>query len=303
MNARLRLAACLCLFAVPAAPLSAQIAVPDDAVRLSPSTPWNLEYAEEGCVARRLFGEVGQQTYFALHRYSPKDGLRLTIASDDLDRRIRRIGVTFLPNTVRDWEHDGAYRITVDEWGEGILANVTLLDEIQQQLASNRETRGDPRLSDEAVHAREAEVDGVLVEGVFRDPVYLSTGSLGPIMGAMRTCLDDLVESWGIDMEVQQTLSRPVVPKDARRWTRIISENYPRTELSRGQQAYVRARMIVSEEGLPTSCVVQNLMNDESFNILACELLMKNARFEPALDANGVPVRSYWTTAIRYQIQ
>jgi len=56
--------------------------------------------------------------------------------------------------------------------------------------------------------------------------------------------------------------------------------------------SYVDVRLIVGADGKPTSCNVQLEVRDADFQQVACETLMRNARFEPALDAAAMPLRA-----------
>lgn len=70
-----------------------------------------------------------------------------------------------------------------------------------------------------------------------------------------------------------------------------------------GQQAMLRVRLGVSAQGAPTECHMQLRMAEEDFEGTACEDLLEHARFEPALDAGGKPIASYWITAITYIVR
>lgn len=41
---------------------------------------------------------------------------------------------------------------------------------------------------------------------------------------------------------------------------------------------------------------------DTAFNNVACRLLMANAKFFPAIDSDGNPVASFYTSSIKYII-
>ena len=69
----------------------------------------------------------------------------------------------------------------------------------------------------------------------------------------------------------------------------------------RHQGAFIHVRLIVGTDGRPTSCNVQLDSQHPEFRQTACDILMRYARFDPALDANGRPVTSYYTTSIIYQ--
>jgi TonB family protein len=120
-------------------------------------------------------------------------------------------------------------------------------------------------------------------------------------MAAMRTCLDELLEHWGLDAAIQRTLSRSAHPVDQMGWARRVQASYPPELLRAGRSGVVNIRLIIGADGKPVSCMSNKDSPDRAFEEHACETTMRAARFEPALDASGAPVASYFTTVIAYQ--
>ena len=77
-------------------PLSAASAQYDDWLRLPQAGPWVMDYAEDSCALRSLFGEEGQQVYLELRQYQPGELMQLIVSSDDFRRRDR--GFSFRSN-------------------------------------------------------------------------------------------------------------------------------------------------------------------------------------------------------------
>ncbi len=150
--------------------------------------------------------------------------------------------------------------------------------------------------------AREAEISGLVVADSFERELRLETGPMRAPMVAMRACLDDLLVHWGIDAEAHRSLSRPVAPKDIESWARELQEKYPHRMVREGRSANVRVRLIVGPDGKPASCHLQMQVPHSDFSETACNGLMRHAQFEPALDAQGRAITSYYTTSIIYQI-
>ena len=277
----------------------------DHALRLAPSMPWSVDYGEQSCGARRTFGTDDHKIYLELRQYAPGGEFVTTLASDDFRRRSRanRMAVTYLPDTEPARDLDPIL-IDTEGFGEGLMFNTTLLNADQRARLVALGEGADPSqvVNAEIMDAREAAVEGIALDGLFTEDVVLDTGSLKPVMSVMRDCLDGLVTYWGFDPEQQRNLSEPVKPRGIEEWARELQRRYPGTQLRKGAQAYVRVRMNVDAAGGPTACAVQSDFNDTTFNTLACNLLMEHARFEPARDAQGNAVASFWTTAIRYKI-
>ncbi len=64
---------------------------------------------------------------------------------------------------------------------------------------------------------------------------------------------------------------------------------------------YVRFRLDVDETGNVAGCRVLYRTNPDEFADLSCKLISKRAKFAPALDAKGKPVKSYYISQIRWQ--
>ena len=291
--------------AIIAAVTSSPAVAQDEVQRLEPESAWYADYAEHSCGLRRLFGGEGKRVYLELRQYTPRGGIIGTIASGDFRRRsnLRNLQITFQPDTA-PLERVQPIQVSADDIGEGILFNAWFAD--QQQRARFLETQANDHqavMDQDILQSRETAIDSVRVDGLYIRDIELRTGSLGPPMQVMRDCLDNLQSYWGFDPAVQNSLSRPVRSFEMHEWSRALMRQYPRNLLNSGQQAYVRARVNVSADGTPTDCLAQTDFNNEAFNKLACDLLLEHGRFEPALDAAGEPVDSYWATAVRYQIQ
>jgi len=146
----------------------------------------------------------------------------------------------------------------------------------------------------------EAEVAGIGLYDAFERPIYLQTGDLVEAMDAMKVCLEELEAHWGIDVEAHRTLARAAEPYDYDRLAREVMEDYPREMARQRIPAHLRVRLDVSAEGKPTGCHMQSGLNDEAFEREACGNMMRFAQFYPALDAQGMPIRSYYQISVIY---
>lgn len=82
------------------------------------------------------------------------------------------------------------------------------------------------------------------------------------------------------------------VPVDVDIWKRKIGRELYRTERFRGLPE-MKLGLIVSETGTVTECLALPLTDGEpARGQIACPLVIEYARFEPARDADGSPVRS-----------
>jgi len=97
-----------------------------------------------------------------------------------------------------------------------------------------------------------------------------------------------------VDATAQRTLSRRAAPVGFANWAARIQASYPRKARRTELSGPVRIRLIVGPDGKPSACKVQTEISHPSLEAAACAVAIKHARFEPALDAEGTPIASYY---------
>ncbi len=270
----------------------------DNAVVLPGASPWHLDMAEDSCALRRQFSDGLHTVNMEMRQFAPERGLRFMIYSGDLDVASGRLRYRVLPD-VADREDPNAFTVSFDEGEEGVLFNGSLGT---SAVAAAAEADENFVYTFEQRTAREREITGLHLPRVFTEAVTLETGSLAEPMRVMRACMDNLLTFWGIDVEAHRTLSREVQPVRMERWADRFADVYPLAALRDGHQAALQVRAIVNTEGRVEDCFIQSGVGHDVFNETACERLTRFARFEPALDIDGNPIRSFWTTSIYYTV-
>ena len=118
-------------------------------------------------------------------------------------------------------------------------------------------------------------------------------------LASLRECSWATVKLWGLDVDQQKRLTRRAEPKGhTTDWFNV--DDYPPKMFKAGHQGIVNFRMIIDETGEPLSCHIQESTRPKDFDDAVCKAVMKRARFEPALDAQGKPVASYWRQTVRF---
>ena len=278
-----------------------------DVLRLQPTSPWNLHYADDSCRLARIFGEGDRQVTLIFEQFEPGDEFRLSFAGKPVKLRTEGLPV------------DGELRFGPNEADAEISAVPgTMGDEAaifvsgEQRIAPLSEQQNE-NLSEEAWREgrhvevppigteREAAATWLQLSEIVRDDLVLETGAMDKPLAALRQCSWDTVRAWGLDVEQQKTLSRKLYPKSASAsW--IGADDYPRDMIRSGFQAIVNYRLMVDETGMPTSCDIQTETEPTEFGDLVCNSIKKRARFEPALDAQGKPIRSFWRQTVQFRI-
>ena len=261
---------------------------------LEPSDKWVLNYADDSCRLARAFGKDDDKVVLVLDQFMPAGMFDLSLIGKRLGRFAENrvsLSATFGPGLPTGEFHD-AITGTVGPDKTAILMIGS------RDLLNRRPVKG----ASEEVFATTTEQEAAVTElhiAASSVRLKLHTGSMASPLAAMRTCISDLVKTWGLDAAQQESLSsRPVPTTSPTKW--LTSPDYPKGPLAIGASAIIRFRVMVSAEGVPTKCAIQQATSSPEFTKLTCDLLVKRARFSPALDRDGKPVASFYTNSVRW---
>lgn len=286
---------------------------------LPAATPWNVDWAETYCTLQRKFGSKDDPVLLRMNAFRPgykfefylsgkairpfKNRSRVSLAGGQhspLESRIRRSGnhekvfLTFGPHAPLEVEY--IQNADNDVFGVGIMFSLTINKDPNEKKDKDWSLVSGPYPDP----AFEKDIDSVAISSGKRKVIF-ETGPMQAPLAALRKCLVDLVTQWGLDPEVQTRLTRFAKPVDLQELARSIQKIYPSNLAFSGKQARVNVHAIIDAEGRVTECSVPASYNDPQFNKLACEQI-REARFVPALDANGSPVASYWNSTVAYRL-
>jgi hypothetical protein len=296
------------LLCVAAAPLLLAASQP---MRLEPSSPWVVDYAENSCRLVRTFGEGKDKTKFALESESPGQ-VDMLVIGKPLHNNSDEVPARFLPVQVKPME--GRSAESVENHDPAILwSRVTFLpDDVAEKAKSAYERRSKMAvrpppldLADEArtkAKRHEFVSKAIELEIMARRgrPVILETGPLGNAIKTFDECSRESLRDWGVDPDVQDKIARPVWASDAASW--FSAYDYPGGMVRRGEESVVKVRLLVDASGRPTKCTSLSHFKETSFNDVVCAKFMKRAHFEPAELADGTKVPSYYTNIIIFQM-
>lgn len=281
------------------AALPALVAMPAQAkvVEVAPSSPWNVDFGENKCRLARFFGEGESRHLLFFEQYWPGERFGMTVAGPSFKRYRSgdRTDLKFF--AAQEPSKTKPFTGTVGEFGDGVVYST--LD-----LAKDSEPNGQDEIAPARVPqldkdtARQVEFVSLRQRG---DEVRLLSGPLDEAFAVLDNCALDLIGTWGLDVAQHRTATRLPrwVNKDA--VVRKIVAVYPREALNAGEQGIMRMRVTVSAEGAVEDCAIIKATETERLESPACKA-MQTARFEPALDAEGKPMRSYYAESIIYVI-
>lgn len=296
----------LSLLIVLAAMLSSTpAAAAKEPLRLAPSSKWLVNYAEDSCRMARTFGEGDQRVMLIADRYEPGEMLRLSFYGQPA--KVGEDGeVQFRFGPAEAVQKASFYPATLGDKSPGIIlrggVRIGPLTKEQQKAQAAANKTDEPAFTvPDLGPAREAAVTYLEVLRPVRTPFILETGSLGPPLAALRKCTDELLDHWGIDVAKHAGLTRRAIPKkNPAHW--MSPNDYPSDMLMRGKRAIVQFRLNIDANGEPTACHIQQSTRPQAFDDAVCKAIMRNARFEPALDAEGTPLASYWINTVVFHM-
>jgi len=271
---------------------------------LLPSSNWLMDYAPDSCRLMRTFGTGEDQVIAQLIRYQPSDRIEFNLIgapmANLLDARIARVrfGTTgkFAQVLAFPGGTDSTPALFLAVRLDNMAADGTpfqtgdVNDTFQRPV---RWTLVDGEYGPAAEPGIDDQVAEVTIE-VRQRTINLRLGSMAKPMAALRKCTEDLVQMWGFDPAQQATLASPPKPVgNPRSW---LLSTYTDLLAIDSERAIVHFRLMIDENGKPSSCTVQsNIEIDQHFSALGCAALMKHARFMPARTAEGTAVASYYT--------
>ena len=283
--------------------ISAASAKPREVRHLAPSSVWVVNYADDSCSLGRSFGEGDRKITLFFEQFEPGDSFTLMFVGKALgDLRDRpMITVRFGPN--EEQEEAAAISATNDGVPALILgsgnriAPLTKAEKLARKKAGGELPFDPPPIG----AAREKAVAWLQLGKALPFELALDTGPMDQALDALRQCSWDMVRTWGLDVEQQKHLLRKAYPlQPSASW--FSADDYPAKMQQEGSEAIVNFRVLVSESGVPTLCHIQTSTRPKAFDDVVCALVMKRARFHPALDSQGKAVPSYWRQTVTFRL-
>lgn len=263
----------------------------DETAVFRPAGGWTADYGDDYCRLIRSFSDGKETVSLALQRVQPGTMTRLLLVGDGVTtfRGADQIGYAFLPSG-----SSGKSRYVRAETADGqqFLSFDPITLEPVAFAPPEPGTTPAPYDRDGEQQAAGG-INGIALDEGLTGPVRFETGSLKAPIAAMQACADDLLTVWGLDAGKHKTLTVPVVPNfSPDGW--LPQGMIPFGEFGKLGGGANQVRMIVGADGKPASCAIYSPTLSASLNERICDTLMEKASFEPAKDAQGQAMASYW---------
>ncbi len=274
-------------------------------IELTPSGQWTVDFADNKCRLVRVFGEGKNQHLMFFEQWAPNGGFGFTVAGPGFEkfRRSSKVTIGFLPEG--KLSETKPFLGIAPPFGRALVYSSLGLGEPAQTAephganvpASSQSAVGIPALDIE----RAKKVERIEITQRNRR-VTFSLDYLGAAFKVLNNCSQDLLTTWGLDLEQQRSATKRPKPLDIGKVAREIQENYPGKALRAGESGIMRVRLLVDEEGKVTDCLLFEATRSKHLKSTACDQL-RETEFEPALDAEGNPMSSYFATIVTYKLR
>lgn len=280
-------------FAALAAPAHAKPVV------LKPASNWNVDYGEEVCSLIRVFGEEPEQHILSLRQYWPGESFVMTVGGRSYRKFASRgrTTVRFAPDTPGFESRPFAGKM--EGYGAAVIFSGIDVAKGDSAAAPDDPAQGGRAIPMLNVSAGAGVRFVELQQGA--QIVRLETGPMAEALKVMNDCTASLVKDWGLDPERLRSAQNGPRWRNRDALVQQIAATYPGSALLAGEQGIMRMRVMVNAQGTVDSCTIIKATNTSALESPACEV-MKQAKFDPARDAAGVPMPSFYATSITYQI-
>jgi TonB family protein len=113
--------------------------------------------------------------------------------------------------------------------------------------------------------------------------------AVADLLVTLDKCNEDLRQYWNMTEAKQKIIAAPAVG-DVR--SVFSSDDYPDEAFSRSQEGAAQFLLFVEEKGGVAACHVLQPSGIPALDGMGCQVIRQRAKFKPALDAKGRPIRS-----------
>ena len=269
-----------------------------EAVVLEPASRWNVDFGEKSCRLTRFFGAPETPYVLVIDQYWPDQYFGLSVAGPHYDGFGAKedISLSFF---------DGQTPIAaqpqpgvIDGFGAALFfKRVGIATEDQPVPGPQPVITRFPALDTEMAGKAE-----FVALGGDDAEIRLATGPLGDVFKVLNQCAGDLAASWGIDLERHRSATRmPLWLNEERMARTFLHSALPFDRIPSGSRGLIRLRVTVDEAGRIGDCTIIDAPDIALVERPLCRAMQK-ARFDPALDAEGKPMRSFYATTISYEV-
>jgi hypothetical protein len=267
--------------------VAASAAEAQDATVFRPAGGWTADYGDDYCRLIRTYSDGHDEVSLAFERTQPGAPMRLIMVGDGIKtfRGADQIGFAFTPagnaaksRYVRSETADGKQYLNYDPDTHAAYTFTPGAPPPPYDRTAEQTTAGG--------------ITGLALNEGLTDPVRFETGSLKAPITALQACADDLLSEWGLDPAKHKTMTAPAMLAPG--GDPVLPQGtIPFGEFGKLGGGANQVRLTIGADGKPTACTIYSPTLAQNLNERICSLAMK-ASFQPAKDAAGQPMASFW---------
>jgi TonB family protein len=235
---------------------------------LKPIENWDIDYGETQCTAARSFGTAADPLILGIVPSISGNTYELLVSSQQYGPKFAEesqgsvsFGKAAIPSWMLHYGGNGVKR-TIDQYRITAAQMEQARSAIAVELHSSR--NGD---------------------------YAFALSDMPALLDGLRKCTEDLQQYWNMNRD--DALARPAVG-DMR--SVFKGGDYPSEAVRREQQGTAQYQLLVDEKGAVAGCDVLRPSGIAALDSTGCEVIKERAKFSPAIDKQGKPVRSVVTT-------
>lgn len=241
------------------------------AAPLTPTKPWNVHYELNSCSAQREYGDASNPIYLGLIPSPWGDTYTLLLARKGVGPRYAEElegSIDFGEGSIKAW-----------------LMHYGTRDSVPLNVYKFRIS------STEMAQAKLARSATFHLQG---HPDQSFTLEVIPeLLAKLDECTKDLQHYWNMTKAEQRNIATPV-SGDIR--SIFTNDDYPDEAYSRSQEGEAQFLLLIDEQGKVADCDVLKPSGIPALDGMGCQVLRERAKFKPAFDRNGKPMRSSYVT-------
>jgi TonB family protein len=237
---------------------------------LQPVSTWDLDYGTTQCVASRKYGNAGDPVTFAIRPSPNGETYELLVA----------------------WKYRVSEPLTEEDaavdFGNGPIKALAMFYQTPGKTFDVHEFRISAA---DMAQARSAQSVTMRIAG--SADLAFGLALMPQLLDGLQACTSDLKRYWNMDGDGEGGIAKP-----ARGDVRSIfsSDDYPGLAQRRGQEGAGQYLLLIDETGKVAGCQVLTATGVPVLDVMACNVIEKRAKFTPARDSNGKPVRDTLVT-------
>jgi len=241
---------------------------------VTPTSKWQVEYADTMCVLSRAYGAGPDAVTLGLRPMPMSTHSEIVLitqgnAATKLDGHGE---IALLPS---GHSTIGIYGRFPMPKGPGRIATILF--------------EGDALAGLEQADAIDINLDG--------EEHRLATPGIAGAMKVLSSCQDDLLKHWGIDPNERKLEGTHVGGNPVRFFG---PDEYPSSAIISREQGRVIAVAGVEPDGRVGSCTVVSSSGYKVLDETTCHIMRNKVRFTPALDKDGHPIASHYVMPVRW---